>query len=138
MAYRILIIEDSPTQAMSMMLQLQQQGFVVSIAPDGYNGLDQARAWQPHVVILDIELPEIDGYNVCQKLKQDPRTMHIPVIMLSHHATPTSAQQSIQLGAIDHIPKDTFARQNLFESLRQLGLFQPIDGAEHEQQEEEL
>jgi CheY-like chemotaxis protein len=130
MNHRILIIEDSLTQATSTMLQLKQHGFTVAIAPDGHKGIQQARTWQPHAIILDIELPELDGYNVCQKLKQDASTHHIPVIMLTQHTSPTNAHQSIQHGAIDHIPKDTFARQNLLETLRQLGLFQPIDEPE--------
>jgi CheY-like chemotaxis protein len=124
MAKRVLLVEDSRTQAMRMKLELGQHGLEVEIAGDGSQGLEMARDTSnpPDVVVLDVDLPGMDGYTVCRNLKEDPATEHIPVVMLTRYDDAKNTLEGLQTGAIDYIPKDTFAEQNLIASLKQLGV----------------
>jgi len=122
MTPHILIVEDSRTQALRFQLELQRCGARVDIARDGIQGWECARALRPSAIVLDIDLPGIDGYTLCQRLKQEPATSAVPIIMLTHREDARSAQTGLEAGADDYIPKDEFAEQNLIESLRALGV----------------
>ena len=122
MSNQVLIIEDSRTQAMRLQLELMRYGLSVNICSDGATGVMKARADQPSAIILDINLPTMNGYAVCQMLKSDPKTAAIPVIMLTQRDTPTDTLAGLEIGAQDYIPKDAFAEQNVLASLRQLGV----------------
>ncbi len=122
MPHRILLVEDSRTQALRLQLELLRYGFAIEIATNGLGGLMSARAQQPDLIVLDVDLPEMDGYTVCRELKADRRTAHIPVVMLTRRDDAQDALAGLELGAVDYIPKDAFAEHNLVESLRHLGL----------------
>ncbi len=124
MGKRVLLVEDSRTQALRMQLELKRHGLDVSIAGDGLAGLEAARnaAQPPDVVVLDVDLPGMDGYDVCRTLKQDDATSHIPIVMLTRYDDARNTLEGLQTGAVDYIPKDAFAEQNLIASLRQLDL----------------
>ena len=119
---RILLVEDSRTQALRFQLELARHGLTVEIAGTGDRALAALRACAPAAIILDIDLPDTTGYQVCQMIKKDPTTTHIPVVMLTHRDAAHDALNGLQVGAEDYIPKDSFAEQNLIESLRQLGI----------------
>jgi DNA-binding response OmpR family regulator len=122
MSHRILVVEDSTSQALLLRLQLQRQGFVVEIAATGQEALRLARTMQPHAIVLDINLPDLDGYQVCRRLKRTAETRDIPVVMLTGRDDARDALAGLELGIADYIPKDAFAEDTLIESLRQLGL----------------
>jgi DNA-binding response OmpR family regulator len=122
MTSRILLVEDSASQALRLRLELQRYGVTVDVAATGRAGLDAARVAPPHAVVLDVNLPDLDGYTVCRQLKADPKTTHIPVVMLTGRDDAQDALAGLELGAIDYIPKDAFAEHNVIESLRHLGL----------------
>ncbi len=124
MAPYVLLVEDSRTQALRFQLQLQRCGVRVDVARDGCEGLEYARTHVPDAIILDVDLPGMDGYALCQQLKQDGATASTPVIMLTHRDDARSAQTGLDVGADDYIPKDAFAEHNLIESLRALGVLQ--------------
>jgi len=117
---KVLIVEDSPTQALSLQKLLEDQGLRTVVAPNGRVGLEMARNWQPDVIVLDIKMRNMDGFEVCQRLQDNPDTSHIPVVMLTAYSEPPMLRQSIYLGAVDFIPKDDFANAVLLETLRQL------------------
>jgi DNA-binding response OmpR family regulator len=119
---RILLVEDSRTQALRIQLELVRHGVTVEIASNGDRGMAAVRGSQPAAIILDVDLPDTNGYHLCQTLKGDPATAHIPVVMLTHRDAAQDALAGLQVGAEDYIPKDSFAEQNLVESLRQLGV----------------
>jgi CheY-like chemotaxis protein len=123
---KALIVEDSPAQALALRHLLIQEGLEVLWALDGRIGIALAYAHQPDVIILDIEMPNMNGFEACKALNQDPRTVGIPIIMLTVRAEPDSVMQGIDLGAIDFIPKDTYSNKVLLETLRQLHI---LDGA---------
>ncbi len=116
----ILIVEDSPIQALALQQMLEQKGLRVLRARDGRAGLTMAERYLPDVIVLDIQMPEMDGLEVCRRLKQNPHTKHIPIVMLTAHSEPAVLMQGIDLGAIDFIPKDAFSDTVLLETLRQL------------------
>lgn len=122
MPYRILIVEDSRTQAMRLQLELMRHGLHVEIAATGAAGLNVARTTAPDAIVLDVDLPELDGYSLCRELKTDKATAHIPIVMLTHRDEARDTMTGLQAGAEDYIPKDAFAEQNLVESLRLLGM----------------
>lgn len=121
-AMKILIIEDSATQAKLIAGQLTRYHIDVVIAEDGMQGLRYVDAVKPDLIILDINLPTLDGYQVCYRLKRDEETRHIPVIMMTDNDTSSEAAKGLDAGADDYIPKDDFAIQNLLSTMENMGL----------------
>ena len=130
-ATRILLIEDSATQADQIAAQLRNYGFEVEIAADGPDGLRAADESEPDVILLDINLPSMSGYQVCSRLKRDKNTAHIPVIMLTASDSSDDILRGLDVGATDYIAKDAFAADNLITTLRALGLLES-DGEDQE------
>jgi putative two-component system response regulator len=122
MPNQILLVEDSLTQALRIQLELARYGLKLTIARDGISGLEAARTHRPDVVVLDVDLPDLDGYAVCRAIKSDPMIEHIPIIMLTQRDAARDTLTGLQVGAVDYIPKDSFAEINLVEALRQLGV----------------
>jgi two-component system cell cycle response regulator len=122
MTKHVLIIEDSRTQALRMQLELQRYDLMVEIAETGTAGLKVAQQRLPDVIVLDIELPGMNGFTLCTALKADPHTAHIPVVMLTRLDYAAETLKGLQAGADAYIPKDPFAHQNLVEALRHLAI----------------
>jgi len=127
---KVLIVEDSSVQALLLQQMLEQHGLDVRHAPDGQSGIDMTRHWLPDVVVLDVKMPHVDGFEVCRRLQEDNRTSHIPIIMLTVYNDRLALRQSIYLGAVEFIPKDDFANAVLLETLRQLYILTEPQGEE--------
>ena len=123
-AITALVIEDSPTQSLHLQILLEQEGLGVLIANDGETGLDLAQEYEPNIIILDLQMPGMNGFQVCERLKESPQTSDIPVILLTRHDDQEAVSQGLRLGAVDYIPKDAFADVVLLETLRQMGLIE--------------
>lgn len=117
-----LIVEDSPSQAQALQQLLLQKGLQVLHALDGRVGVTMAQQHRPDVIILDIQMPEMNGLEACQALKQNEITRHIPIVMLTALTEPSVLMQGLDFGAIDFIPKDAFSETVLIETLAQLQL----------------
>jgi CheY-like chemotaxis protein len=126
---KVLIVEDSPVQAMALQKLLETQGLRVICAPNGRVGVEMAERWKPDAIVLDIKMPDMDGFEVCQHLQSNAKTSHIPIVMLTVYSEPPMLRQSIYLGAVDFIPKDDFANAVLLETLRQLQVLDPLQKA---------
>lgn len=118
----ILIVEDSVTQAENLRITLGEHGINVLCALDGVSGLERARQVHPELIIMDVNMPGMNGFQVAQALKDDPATADIPIVMLTSSDNPESAMMGLDAGAIDYIPKDVFAMSVLIETVRQMGL----------------
>ncbi|MFP4345005.1 MAG: PleD family two-component system response regulator [Anaerolineales bacterium] len=118
----VLIVEDSAVQALSLMELLRQHGMEVLWALDGRLALKMAQHYRPEYIVLDLEMPEMDGLKTCERLKESLATRDIPIIMLTAHTETEAVRQGLDLGAIDYIPKDAFSGNVLLETLRQLEL----------------
>lgn len=126
----VLIVEDSPAQALALHRLLEQEGLQVLWAPDGRVGVTMAQLYLPDAIVLDIEMPKMDGFEACRRLKENAQTASIPIVMLTVHTEPASLMQGIDLGAIDFIPKDAFSDRVLVETLRQLQILDDLKTAE--------
>jgi DNA-binding response OmpR family regulator len=105
-ALRILLIEDDPDIQKMVQLSLKYQGgHQVSVASGGKEGLGKASAEKPDLILLDVMMPEMDGYETCKRLKADPETAAIPVIFLSARAQHSEIQKGKDLGAIGYLVK---------------------------------
>jgi DNA-binding response OmpR family regulator len=100
---RILIVEDNPDLAYGLRTGLEIEGYVVDVAPDGERGVDRAKTWDPHLVILDLMLPDMDGYRVLRTLRDDGREM--PVLILTARGEEADKVLGFRLGADDYVTK---------------------------------
>lgn len=114
---RILLIEDDPDIQKMISLALQfTAGAEVAAAGDAATGLARVREWGPELILLDVMLPDGDGYSVCQELKSNPETAGIPVIFLSARAQQAEVQHGLALGAAGYLVKP-FDPMQLAESI---------------------
>ncbi len=102
---RILIVDDEPDLLELVKHQLGKEHYEVTTAQDGEVALAQARRQPPDLVVLDLMLPGIDGLEVCRRLKSDPRTMHVPIIMLTAKGEESDAVIGLSQGADDYVRK---------------------------------
>lgn len=132
----VLVVEDSPVQALALINLLQMRDLNVLFAPHGMIGISMAIRSRPDVIVLDLEMPEKNGLEVCQALKADSQTADIPVIILTAHAEPAIVQLCLTLNATDFIPKDAFSDKVLLETLRQLKILDEPEAVARPQQEQ--
>jgi CheY-like chemotaxis protein/MinD-like ATPase involved in chromosome partitioning or flagellar assembly len=102
---RVLVIDDEPSLTRIVGKLLDVAGFEVEIAMSGPEGLHKAIVTQPDVVILDIMMPGMDGYEVCRRLRRDPRTARVGIVVLTARGQPIDKQVALRAGADAHIPK---------------------------------
>ena len=102
---RVLIVEDTPTNRLILKKRLTTNYYDVIEAENGYQALDAARAQDPDLVLLDVMMPGMDGFEVCQRLKSDPNTLHIPVVMLTALDKREDRVKGIEAGADDFLSK---------------------------------
>ncbi len=124
MALEVLLVEDSRTQAAQIKETLESVGLKVRIAYDGPDGLREALENPPALIVLDVKLPTMDGFQVCRRLKRNPATQDIPVIMLTEKASAKATMSGLHAGADDYIPKDIFASEHLINTLHELGVLE--------------
>ena len=86
MAARLLYVEDNEDNVYMLVRRLRRHGFEVLVAPDGAQGIEAARQHRPDLVLMDLSLPVLDGWEASRRLKQAPETSAIPIIALSAHA----------------------------------------------------
>jgi two-component system cell cycle response regulator len=80
---KILIIDDEPVVVALLKARIASRGFQVETAHDGASGLEKAKTWQPDFILLDIVMPEMDGYETCRRFKAMKETAHIPVVLFT-------------------------------------------------------
>lgn len=102
---KILITEDDPLMSRMYQKIFTFEGFEVIMAADGQEGLDKIRSEKPTLVLLDVMMPKLNGMEVLEKLKADPETKSIPVIMLTNLASQQDADNAMLKGAVKYIVK---------------------------------
>jgi len=101
----ILIVEDNEMNRDMLSRRLERKGFKVLIAVDGEEGLEVARASLPDLVLMDMSLPVVDGWEATRRLKADDRLKHIPVIALTAHAMANDRDKALEAGCNDYDTK---------------------------------
>ncbi|MDH6535284.1 hybrid sensor histidine kinase/response regulator [Parabacteroides sp. 52] len=112
--YKVLIVDDVPTNVMLVQAILKKEGYTILTADNGAKALTLAKEQHPNLVLLDIMMPEMDGYEVLQHLKSNPETNDIPVIIMSALSDMQSIVKGYQLGAIEYVTKP-FQREELLK-----------------------
>jgi CheY-like chemotaxis protein len=108
---KILLVEDNELNRDMLSRRLARRGFEVVLAGDGAEGLDTARAEQPDLVVMDLSLPVLDGWEAIRQLRADPAIAGIPVLALTAHAMAGDRGQALAAGADDYDTKPVdFAR----------------------------
>ncbi len=116
----ILVVEDSPSQALNLKNLLETEGLTVKVVHDGPEAIEQAQKYRYDLIVLDVELPTLNGYETCRRLKINPITANIPVIIFTCRDRPLDALAGLKLDITDYIPKDAFAQATLIHTIRQL------------------
>ena len=104
-AAKILIVDDTFTDAEIVSDVLRHAGYEIALAEDGENALNQTDRFQPDLILLDVLLPGLDGFEICHRLKANQATQDIPVIFLTSLDTPTNIVKGFEVGAVDYINK---------------------------------
>ena len=102
---KILLVEDHEEIWDFLSRRLKRRGYDVVVAQDGQQGLDKARAEAPDLVLLDMNLPVMDGWTLAQTLKGDPQTKNIPIIALTAHAMAGDREKALNAGCDDYHAK---------------------------------
>ena len=116
---KILLVDDEPSIVKMVGKRLEIAGFEVSIAMDGQEGLTKAQAEKPHLIILDLMLPKLNGYEVCTMLKQDTRYQQIPVIIFTAKTQDKDEKMATDCGANAFVRKP-FRAEELLEIIQKL------------------
>jgi len=101
----MLIVEDDPDISGMLRIYFQSQGYEVEVAQRGEDALEMCRQQLPHIIVLDIMLPDMDGYDICRELRGNLRTSHIPIVFLTQKDERSDKIHGLELGADDYITK---------------------------------
>ena len=118
MTKRILAVDDEPHILKLVSFSLKSGGYEVLEASDGLSAIEVARAEKPDLVLLDVMMPACDGYEACRRLKADPQTAGIPVMMLTAKTQESERKTGEAAGAVDYIKKP-FTPKDLVSQVRE-------------------
>ncbi len=102
---KILLVEDNEMNRDMLSRRLERRGYAVAVAVDGGAGVEKARAEAPDIILMDMSLPVIDGWEASRQLKADPATARIPIIALTAHAMTSDRDKALQAGCNDYDTK---------------------------------
>ncbi|MGB3715627.1 MAG: response regulator [Candidatus Promineifilaceae bacterium] len=105
MKLSVLVVDDEPQARSMMRLILVRAGYDVLEAKDGYEALDEVKRQMPDLMILDIMMPGIDGFTVCERLRAEKRTTNLPIIVLSAKTDADSVKRGMEVGATMYLTK---------------------------------
>jgi DNA-binding response OmpR family regulator len=118
-AAKILAVDDEPALTDLMHFHLVRAGHQVTTAANGWEAIDAVKQSRPDIILLDLMLPDLDGFGVCEILRRDPLTATIPIIIVSAWASPDSRNLGLELGALDYLTKP-FSPHDLVERVNRL------------------
>lgn len=128
---KILIVEDERDILQLVKLYLEKEGFRIMTATTGTEGLSSAKQDKPDLIVLDLMLPEIDGLEVCKRLRSAPETAMLPIIMLTARAEESDQVIGLELGADDYVTKP-FSPKALVARVK--AMFRRLDRSRHDNQ----
>ncbi|MGE6605460.1 response regulator transcription factor [Halomonas sp. NPDC076908] len=116
---KVLVVDDEPNIVLSLEFLMEQAGFEVVTAEDGEQALARVEDTRPDLLLLDISLPGISGFDVLERLRSKEATAQLPIIMLTAHGRDVEREKGMALGADDYITKP-FSTQSLVEKVKAL------------------
>jgi DNA-binding response OmpR family regulator len=128
MRKKILVVEDDADLVELLSFNLKKAGFAIGTASDGTDALKKARSVLPDLILLDLMLPEMDGYAVCETLRRDPATASIPIIMLTAMSSELARLAGFESGANDFVTKPFNLKHLLMRIEGMLGIESHFQG----------
>ncbi|MDF1515771.1 MAG: response regulator [Anaerolineae bacterium] len=105
MGVKILYIEDSPSNRLLVQRILHVEGYKVLEAEDGIVGIDMARKELPDLILMDMNLPDVDGYEMTKRIRETPELSHIPIVAMTANVMEGDKEKSLAAGCVGYIPK---------------------------------
>jgi CheY-like chemotaxis protein len=102
---KILYVEDHPAQRDIMAQMLELGGFEVDVASDGVEGVEKATSWLPNIILMDLRMPRMDGFEAIETIRADERTANTPIIAISAWASGKHKKRALDAGANEHFTK---------------------------------
>jgi two-component system alkaline phosphatase synthesis response regulator PhoP len=125
MRRKILVVEDDPDQLEVIRSNLKNAGFAIGTASNGVDALKKARSVSPDLIVLDVMMPELDGFAVCETLRENPATASVPIVMLTGLCSHISRLVAFESGATDYIIKP-FNPEQLVSKVEKLLCQSPV------------
>ncbi len=119
MTQKVLIVDDEPNILISVEFLMRREGFEVLVARDGEEGLARIQADRPDLVVLDVMMPKLDGFEVCKAVRADPTLAGVRILMLTAKGRAAEVSKGLSLGADAYIPKP-FATRELVAKVKEL------------------
>jgi DNA-binding response OmpR family regulator len=119
MSRTVLVADDEPNIVISLEFLLQQEGYRVQVAHDGQEAWEAIQRQPPDLVLLDVMMPRLSGFDVCQKIRENPAWQQLPIIMLTAKGREVEVSKGLALGADAYISKP-FSTQELLAQVRAL------------------
>jgi two-component system, OmpR family, alkaline phosphatase synthesis response regulator PhoP len=118
---RVLIVDDEPNIVLSLEFLLRQQGYEVSVARDGEEALAAAEDWRPDLMVLDVMLPGLDGFEVCRRLRERPENAGLKILLLTARGREVERVRGLEEGADAYVRKPFSTRQLMITVAELLG-----------------
>ncbi len=119
---RILIVDDEPNIVLSLEFLMKREGFQTAVAADGEAALEAVARSKPDLVVLDVMLPRLDGFEVCRRIRADPDSRSVKVLMLTAKGRETEVARGLALGADAYVTKPFSTRDVVAQIRRLLGV----------------
>jgi DNA-binding response OmpR family regulator len=117
---KILIIEDDRYISKMYQLKLSLEGYDVQVAENGQQGVDKVKEFMPNIILLDILMPELDGFEVLKIVKGEETTKNIPVLIMSNLGQEDHIEKGMKLGAIGYIVKSQYTPSKVVEKIKEV------------------
>ncbi|MDP3963919.1 MAG: response regulator [bacterium] len=117
---KILLVEDDPFISEMYTTKFERAGYDIEVGMTGKEGLMKAREWMPDILLLDILIPEMDGFEVLSQIKKDPATSKIPVVMLTNLGQKEDIEKGTALGAAAYVIKAHFTPQEVVDKVKSI------------------
>lgn len=117
---KILIVEDDPYISKMYQLKLSLDGFDVQLAENGRIGVEKAKSFVPNIILTDILMPEMDGFDVIKNVKMEPDLKNIPILIMSNLGQEDHVQKGLELGAIGYIVKSQYTPTKVVEKIKEI------------------
>lgn len=115
---KILIVEDEEILLTALTEELTQEGFIVSGAKDGLDGVEKTASEKPDLILLDLVMPRLDGIGTLKQLKDNPKTKEIPVVILTNLSDYDKVSDALSLGAMDYLVKADYRLEELVSKIK--------------------
>ena len=120
MSKSILLVEDDPFLIDIYTTKLKESGFGVEVASDGESALRKVKEKEPGLVILDIVLPQLDGWEILRQIKSDPKLKNIKIIILSNLGQKEEVERGVELGAVKYLIKAHYTPSQVVEEIKEI------------------